>query len=295
MNVDYENRITAFIDILGFKEIIKQSETDKTKIEILNSTLLYLKTWEIPKQWNLNFVEIEESVQKKGVEKFNIENKTHTTTFSDSIVVSVKVENDNINEMLSTLVANLSLIGAELIQKGILFRGAITIGNLVHNDNGTVFGSALIEAYELESKCAKYPRIILSNKLINELKYPEPSEKDEYLYHQYFQRYSDGCVGFHQMIFFQVMKSWGVMNGRLKDSLDAVRKVIINGLDSSFESTDVFAKFKWLQKQYENLIILNNDFVTDNGAFREELKLPIVNLSEKSGFCIHYSENNKYH
>lgn len=101
--IKYERRIVAFIDILGFKEIVKQSEQDTTKIELLYSVLDFLKGWETSDKWDLKFVEIEEDAQKKGVDNFDIRGKTNTTSFSDSIVVSVKVDN-NVNEMTSTLV-----------------------------------------------------------------------------------------------------------------------------------------------------------------------------------------------
>ncbi len=160
----YEKRLIAFIDILGFKEIVRSSEADDTKLDLIHSVLDFLKDWEKSEKWNLKLVEIEEDAQKKGVESFDIRGKTNSTSFSDSIVVSVKVE-DNINEMASTLIVNLCFIGAKLIEKGVLFRGGLTIGNLIHNDNGTVFGQGLIEAYQLESNNAKFPRIILSDKL----------------------------------------------------------------------------------------------------------------------------------
>lgn len=293
--MNYENRIVAFIDILGFKELVRKSESNLDIIETLNNILQYLKTWERPIQWSLDFVEIESSTQRKGVEKFDLKNRTNVTTFSDSIVVSVKIDEDNINEMLSSLIANLSYMGSELMKKGILIRGAITIGKLIHNDNGTVFGTALIEAYELESKCSKYPRIIISNKLVRRLNYPDITKRSEYLYNQYFMRFSDGCVGFHQMIFFQVMNGLtGITNEIRKKDLNIIRKVIIDGLDNSFENPDVFEKFKWLQQQYQNLIILNNDFITEENPIRDELKKEIFDLNERDGFCIHYGEKNKY-
>ncbi|UQD54982.1 hypothetical protein [Flavobacterium sp. K5-23] len=146
----YERRIIAFIDILGFKEIVKQSENDTAKITLLYSVLEYLKDWEISDNWGLKFVEIEEDAQKKGVDYFDIRGKTNTTAFSDSIVISVKV-NDNVNEMASTLIVNLAYIGSVLMEKGILFRGGLTIGNIIHNNNGTVFGQGLIDAYLLET------------------------------------------------------------------------------------------------------------------------------------------------
>ena len=261
--LNYELRIIAFIDILGFKEIVKQSGTDTTKIELLFSVLEYLKDWETSDRWDLKYLQIEEDAQKKGVNNFDIRGKTNSTSFSDSIVISVKISN-NINAMVSTLVVNLSYIGAILMEKGILFRGGLTIGNIIHNDNGTVFGQGLIDAFLLETRSAKYPRIILSDKLIKHLKYPLEAKRDRYPYHHYLNRFEDGCVGFHQMIHYQVIESWSEMTDeKLKANLESARKTIIDGLDSSFEKPEVFEKYKWLQDQYDKLIILKDfDMVT---------------------------------
>lgn len=290
----YENRLVAFIDILGFKDIVKQSENDPAKIKLLYSVLNYLKNWEASEKWNLRFVEIEEDAQKKGVENFDIIGKTNSTAFSDSIVVSVKVDN-NANEMASTLIANLAYIGAILLEKGILFRGGLTIGNIVHRENGTVFGQGLIDAFNLESNNAKYPRIILSDKLLKDLNYPLERKRNRYPYHQYLERFEDGCVGFHQMIYFQVIESWTEMSvEKLTASLEKVRKVIVNGLDLSFERPDVFVKFKWLKEQYNKLIILEDyDFDTKT---HENIKIKIRELNEDlAGQNIQYSHTDSMH
>jgi hypothetical protein len=292
--IKYERRIVAFIDILGFKEIVKQSEQDTSKIEFLYSILDFLKGWETSDKWDLKFVEIEEDAQKKGVDNFDIRGKTNTTSFSDSIVVSVKVDK-NINEMTSTLIVNLSYIGALLIEKGILFRGGLTIGSIIHNDNGTVFGQALIEAYQLESKNAKYPRIVLSDKLIRELNYPIETKRNRYPYHQYIERFSDGCVGFHQMIYYQVIESWTEMTSeKMISSLANVRKTIIDGLDNSFENPDVFEKYKWIKEQYNKLIILSDFNFNDKSD--ENIKMKIRELNDGiSGQNIHFSYTDNFY
>ncbi len=290
----YENRLIAFIDILGFKEIVRSSENDDSKIEFLYSVLNYLKNWEKPESWSLQLVEIEEDAQMRGVENFDIRDKTNSTSFSDSIVVSVKVES-NVNETASTLIANLAYIGAILFEQGILFRGGLTIGNLIHNENGTVFGQGLIEAYQLESNNAKFPRIVLSDKLLKQLNYPLETKRNRYPYHQYIERFSDGSIGFHQMIYFQVMQSWTEMtDAKLKLSLGKIRKVIVNGLDSSFENPSVFEKFKWLKEQYNKLIILKDfDFETKT---HENIKLKIRELSEGiPGHNIHYKYTDDFY
>jgi hypothetical protein len=290
----YERRLIAFIDILGFKDIVKQSETNSSKIELIYSVLEYLKDWEGSKKWDLKFLEIEEDAQKKGVRKFDLRGKTNTTSFSDSIVVSVKVDKD-VNEMASTLIVNLAYLGTVLLEKGILLRGGLTIGNIIHIDNGTVFGQGLIDAFMLETRSAKYPRIVLSDKLLNELNYPLHTKKNRYPYHQYLARFDDGCVGFHQLIYYQVIQSWTEMTPELlTGSLRSVRKVIVSGLDSSFEKPEVFEKFKWLKDQYNRLIILS-DYDIDNKAV-EPRKQKIRELNEGiPGNNIHYSYTDNFY
>lgn len=292
--IKYDKRLVTFIDILGFKEIVKQSEKDISKIELIYSILDYLKNWEVPRTWNLSLIEIEEDAQKRGVEKFDIRNKTNITAFSDSIVVSVIVE-ENVNEMISTLISNLAYIGAILLEKGILFRGGMTIGNLIHNEDGIVFGQGLVDAYKLESNNAKYPRIILSDKLINELNYPIDTKRNRYPYHQYIDRFQDGCVGFHQMIYYQVIQnSTQITQDKLIESLKQIRKVIVKGLDSTFEKTEVFEKYRWLKEQYNKLIIFED--YDPKTKKHENIKLKIRELNENiAGQNIHYSYTDKFY
>ncbi|RRB02660.1 hypothetical protein [Larkinella rosea] len=284
--IKYEKRVVAFIDILGFKDIIKTSESNPAKLNLIYESLLFLKNREKPEEWNLQLIEIEEYAQKRGLAKFNIADKTSCTCFSDSIVISVQIEEENINEIISTLITNLSFIGAKLMTDGILFRGAITIGNIIHKDNGLVIGQALIDAYQLELSVAKNPRIILSKNLLEKLNYPIETNKDRFPYHQYLSRFDDGCVGFHQMIYFQVLQSWTEMEiSELKSELKKVKQAIIDGLDSSFEFSDIHSKFKWLKAEYEKLIILENG-----------VKEKIHELNDGiAGQNIHYSYTDNFY
>ena len=286
MSIHYENRIVAFLDVLGFRNLIAESEKDNSKIQELYKVLKYLKTWEKPSEWNLNLVEIEEDAQRKGVESFDIASKSNCTCFSDSIVVSVVADESNINELVSTLIANLSFIGANLITEGILIRGGLTIGKLIHNDNGIILGQALIDAYELESKYSKYPRIIISNRLIEKMNYPLLSKDKRFPYHQYVTRYEDGCVGFSQLSYFQVIQSWNAIEkDYLRTALKKARREIVKGLDISFESPDIHTKYKWLGKEYNGLIILA-------AGIKEEL----LELNENiAGNNIHYSYTDDFY
>lgn len=284
-DIKYENQIVAFVDILGFKEIIKKSESNIKKQQLLYQTLEFLKKRENSFKWNLQLVEVEEDAQRKGVSNFDIESLTNCTCFSDSIVVSVKVNDNNINALTSTLITNLSYIGAKLMTEGILLRGGITVGKLIHLDNGIIMGQALIEAYQLETNSAKFPRIVLSQKLVDKLNYPLETKKNRYPYHQYLSRFEDGCVGFHQMIYFQVLQNSNLFdNARLKRELKKIRKTIITGLDDHIESAETHQKYLWLKKEYEKLAILNID------------KEKIYEINEGlGGHNIHYSHSNDYY
>lgn len=284
--IRYEERIVAFIDILGFKNIIQESEKDLQKLTTINKVLQYLKNHESSSLWGIELMEIEEDAQKKDLKKFSISDTLACTCFSDSIVVSVKIETNLVNEIASSLIAKLSLIGAQLLTEGILIRGGITIGNLIHSGNGVVMGKALIEAYELELKVAKQARIVLSNKLLGRLNFPLTTKSDRYPYHQYLSRFNDGCVGFHQMIIFQVIQNSTQMEaGEIRKKLAQVRKVIITGLDFSFELPDVFQKYQWLMEEYNNLIILDKD-----------IKFSIHGLNEDiPGHNVHYAYTDDFH
>lgn len=283
-NVEYEERIVAFIDILGFKDIVRRSERSPGTLNLIYDSLTFLKKRELASNWDLQLIEIEEDAQKRGIEKFDISERTSCSSFSDSIAVSVSFQENELNESFSTLIANLSYVGTQLLMKGVLFRGGITIGKTFHKD-GIIFGQGLIDAYALESSAASYPRILISDRLLNGLNYPIESKKERYPYHQYLKRFSDGCVGFHQMIYFEVLQNWEEMSEiKLKNSLQRIKRTIIRGLDSSFENPNVYEKYAWLKNQY-------NDLKID-----KELRPRLYDLNENiSGQNIHFSYTDDYY
>jgi hypothetical protein len=66
-------------------------------------------------------------------------------------------------------VMDLGYIQVNLVNRGILVRGGLTLGYLCHK-KGLVFGPGLAEAYHMESKLAQFPRILVSDTAIQALK-----------------------------------------------------------------------------------------------------------------------------
>ncbi len=57
----YEQRLVAFIDILGFKDIVKKSEVDDRLLDYILEAMSFLKSFELPGNWRTTTIEIEES------------------------------------------------------------------------------------------------------------------------------------------------------------------------------------------------------------------------------------------
>ena len=283
-NIEFENRLVVFIDILGFREIIKKADKNPDQVSWIYDVMEFLKTLEKPDGWKTDFVEIEESAQHKGVENFEIKESIQCTMFSDSILVSVKVSPEQLNEATSTLISNLAYVGSILIQADIFWRGGMTYGNLIHTSNGIAIGQGLIDAYKLESNEAKFPRIVLTKKILDKLNYPLNSKSDRYPFHQYLYRHEDGLVGFHQLTYFEVVKDY--VDGNTESYINSLKRAkwaIINGLDDNFESAVTFEKYTWLKDRYNRLYI------------DESVRTKIYELNEGiSGNNISYAHTNKF-
>jgi hypothetical protein len=135
--VAYERRLIIFFDILGWKEHIRRAGSDTARITELNFILNMFSVFE----------------RHRGEEALP---GAQISTFSDNIAVSVPYS----PEFLESMINAMARVQLGLALAGFLVRGAISIGELVHT-RSAVFGPALIRAYELESRRAVYPRVLL--------------------------------------------------------------------------------------------------------------------------------------
>lgn len=144
ISLTYTDRIIAFIDILGFKQLIK----DTVDGSLLETECAFNKL--------LNLYNNIEEHLKEQLEEIITDIKI--TRFSDCIVISVPANN---KDCLFDLCLSLLHFQFEIFNKHkILMRGGITQGKLVHT-NERLFGPAMNRAYQLESQLSIYPRIII--------------------------------------------------------------------------------------------------------------------------------------
>lgn len=169
----YTKQVVSFIDILGFKNLI-ESKTCEEMLEIHDAFYKFNK---------------EEGGDLSELTEFKMIN------FSDCIV-RCRPPNNTVMDAPPICLEILDLLNIQwqlIYCYGVLIRGAITIGDVYvdrTDEKATVFGKALNEAYDLESKKAKYPRIIIDTNILKTLQEIDSYYKD--IVNTHLKQDSDG-------------------------------------------------------------------------------------------------------
>jgi len=146
--IEYTDRLVAFVDILGFKNLINAKDVDVIKII---------------KKLDDNFGEIEEAYG----DDFSL---LSVRKFSDCMCVSCELSDEGIRQMLVALAFYQALSSMSFSTLGgIFFRGAITIGKHFESSH-MIFSKGLVDAYHFEKDRAKYPRILIDDKVDDRIK-----------------------------------------------------------------------------------------------------------------------------
>ena len=132
----YEDRLLAFVDILGFKELINLTVVDERQFDEL-AGLYHL--WENLKQ---------------------SAHRVQATMVSDTICISGPPS------AIGAFAAGVSAFCVAMIMDGHLLRGAIVRGLLYHPSPSIMFGPSVVRAAALE-KLAKMPRVIIDESVLD--------------------------------------------------------------------------------------------------------------------------------
>lgn len=141
MKKEYKKAAVAFVDILGFKNMVDASENDKDEFDNIYSALEVMK------------------YRKKKNRKIERQDGIRVSIFSDSIVISHS--GSPIIIVLEDLIEDVMYLQNDLLKYNITCRGGISVGKIYHSKS-KVFGPALVEAIQLE-KHADYACIVIEN------------------------------------------------------------------------------------------------------------------------------------
>ncbi len=161
-----EERIVAFIDILGFSEMILENEKNPTDIPLaLKGTLE--SAFEVLKPNDNDRLDGNETL-------LQWKKQLQYRTFSDCICISIPTE-VNIKEIsflqsCKLFFKYLCNFQTNLLEYGhnYLIRGGVSIGTY-YATSEMLFSKALVDAYNLESKHAKVSRILVHQNLIDKI------------------------------------------------------------------------------------------------------------------------------
>lgn len=159
---EYKNYLVIFIDMLGTqaKEDINSIYLDYL---IFHSTILGKD---------------EKYITNGKGEKICM----YAHTFSDCAYMLYTYDNEYSNSdndkgiLIENALCNFEKITLELLDNGIVFRGGVSYGRAFYEkEKNILFGPAINQAFQLEEKQAKYPRILVSDEVAN-------------LYNNYYQQ-----------------------------------------------------------------------------------------------------------
>lgn len=151
MTVEFEKRLVAFVDILGWTKA-----TESQSASTLFDALLPLRQHgEFHNEANR-----QQLLATSGDRVNPLMLKVQYAFFSDCFVFSMPVS------MSGRIYSSISTMIYKMLQNGYLLRGGITSGDLFHNDQ-VVFGKGMTSAYLIESKQAKFARVMVDQSALN--------------------------------------------------------------------------------------------------------------------------------
>ncbi len=230
---EYSEKYLAFIDILGFKEIVSTRSSEW----IINNIYNEIRKIEVL---------IHGSLLKNLLPQSTCE-LLEFVFISDSIIISIPKD---LPLALETLVSTCLMMQKMFLHKEhpILMRGAITMGDYFHYDQMT-FGPALSNAYILESSIAIFPRILIDKSV----KIHEICNQKDTLTKAFCIQDTDGYEFLDYVNF-----TLAFISDRYKECLH-IRIFIEQRMHEYLGVERIFQKYAWLAEKFNKALIFYKD------------------------------------
>ena len=153
MQIRYTESAVAFLDVLGYKELVKGSVESQDKLNSLQSLVTQIIDEPIKLNMQVNTDLVPIDLLPVGI------------SISDSIILSAPLSAPltPYYNGLYVIVMRCIQLAQKFLAQGFLIRGGIDVGLVCHTSSNIV-GPAYQMAYEIESKVANDPCILLSEK-----------------------------------------------------------------------------------------------------------------------------------
>jgi hypothetical protein len=231
---EYQERVLAFVDVLGFAQLVERSKADQN---IRAKVAKLIEINRLFERFVSSFLDFAEA-----------------TFFSDSFVLSMQPP--DVRALF--VIREIGYLCRYLLWQGFLCRGAITTGYLYHRGRFIV-GPALVSAYRLEQSVAVYPRLILDSETLlhwqNEFREGSPHSHFESMVKrdrdgQYFlDIFSSEWTT--TLPWTEFVSSYDQMPTDPKTFLEETAKFITDGLETNSDDQKNRMKYEWLATQHK--------------------------------------------
>jgi|SRR5208282_935039 len=230
----YEERYCAYIDILGFADLMSDLRRGKVTYEAIRDVLR-----RIHKPFDPETIDFEHC-------------DFRAQSISDAVALSTKCTIAG----LSMLCAAIRHLAEASLHEGYFLRGALCKGPLYH-DETTVFGEALVKAYRLEEQTVKFPRIMLTKEVVDDARTSD--KKAEFAEH--INQADDGPFYLHVLChvagLLDVLKEKNYDTGGNEHLLAWYAKMgemIQRRFDESVDTPRHFEKVQWFANYWNRSI-----------------------------------------
>jgi hypothetical protein len=249
----YERRVVAFVDILGFGDIVARTTSDPSLFREVRDVLkLILHQEQLIQAHRQRLMDKERARRHSGLSiRLLPASRAEMTAFSDCYLVSDKIKSG------WHVPVTAQALAATLLSRGILCRGSVVLGDAYHRDR-VLFGPAVIAAYRLEKDVAKYPRIIVSDDAAERFATLNESTFDGHL----LRRDVDGCWFLNSLA--PPLSRWSALTTQADEIRNAqnylknVRRHLVTRLRETRRATTVnldhLTKVRWLASRFNQEI-----------------------------------------
>ncbi len=243
----FKKYLVAYVDVLGFKNLISQIKGKKEKQKsFLEKYLVKAKN--------------QASIIEGTKEKSNIDLKIQI--MSDTFFFSIPTEENELVNHMAHLCVAVGNLQAYLASIDIWTRGAITYGELLRFE-GNVVGPALIESYIMEEQAADYPRVIIDPQIYNKFQSREDFlnqvnaiqfsnwkgrkiffQNKSSIFEDYKENFDDLMFVDYFNAFFNVwIDTQESHQNQLPEAIKNIKK-------NMYSSPSIYRKFVWVQKYF---------------------------------------------
>lgn len=248
----YEERFIAFVDILGFGKLVERSAIKPDLPKRILEALIAMhpsRVMDLVNTVNVELIppeklEMVRKVARMAGQAQQEMHPVHINYFSDSLVLSARADDVIASQMVLDLLTKISAV--MWMSHGLLLRGGVTLGHLIHIQGGPMFGPAMNRAYKLESEHAVHPRFLIDVHCIERYR-----EKDSFeIFESFIQRDGDFYYASLATAFKHILNDSSLrLNGEIV--LRKFRQSLMNAPAEFEKLRENFSENESIRKKYE--------------------------------------------